>query len=221
MAWASIKRADEFEYPFVNFTNNNPAVGKSSWSGFSALLELFREQGGTTTSKKHDEWLKKQEAERAKREAARKAAEEKARKAEALVQGERLAYESAWHCGGRHAYQYEAGGKIRDGFVELIGDEDGSAPYLVAKGISDVVSRFQMKRMRDGHGYFSAVPLYNIDGLFLGLQRLYADKTPGHRRQDGRCSLHHRRPRVGRSGVCRRGFRHRRQRLAGRARGRQ
>lgn len=176
MAWASIKRADEFEYPFVNFTNNNPAVGKSSWSGFSALLELFREQGGTTTSKKHDEWLKKQEAERAKREAARKAAEEKARKAEALVQGERLAYESAWHCGGRHAYQYEAGGKIRDGFVELIGDEDGSAPYLVAKGISAVVSRFQMKRMRDGHGYFSAVPLYNIDGLFLGLQRLYADK---------------------------------------------
>ncbi|NPZ19537.1 hypothetical protein DZ956_022440 [Pseudomonas aeruginosa] len=176
MAWASIKRADEFEYPFVNFTNNNPAFGKSSWSGFTALLELYREQGGTVANKKHDEWLKKQESERTKREAARKAAEEKARKAEALVQGERLAYESAWHCGGRHVYQYEAGGKIRDGFVELIGGEDGQAPYLVAKGISAVASRFQMKRMRDGHGYFTAVPLYNIDGLFLGVQRLYADK---------------------------------------------
>lgn len=176
MSWGDTKLADDFQYPAFTFNNNNPAYGHSSWSGLVALAELYHLEGGNAPSEKHRLWLERQEAERAKREAARKAAEEKARKAEALVQGERLAYESAWHCGGRHVYQYEAGGKIRDGFVELIGDEDGQAPYLVAKGISDIVSRFQMKRMRDGHGYFSAVPLYNIDGLFLGLQRLYADK---------------------------------------------
>lgn len=176
MSWGDTKLADDFSYPAFTFNNNNPAYGHSSWSGLFALGELYRREGGNAPSEKHRKWLERQEAERAKREAARKAQEEKARKAEALVQGERLAYESAWHCGGRHAYQYEAGGKIRDGFVELIGDEDGSAPYLVAKDISAIVSRFQMKRMRDGHGYFTAVPLFNIEGLFLGLQRLYADK---------------------------------------------
>jgi len=176
MSWGDLKRADDFKFPFFTFTNNNPAIGTSTWSGFSALLELYRAEGNTVASPKHEAWLKKQADQRAKREAAHKAAEEKARQAEARIQGERLAYESAWHCGGRHAFQYESRDKIRDGFVELIGDEDGSAPYLVAKGISDIASRFQMKRMRDSHGYFTAVPLFNIDGMFLGLQRLYADK---------------------------------------------
>lgn len=176
MAWGDTKRADDFDYPFFTFNNNNPAYGHATWSGLVALAELYKREGGTVASEKHQQWLARQEEQRAKREAAQKENDRRRAEAEARIHRERLAYEAAWHCGGRHEFEYEAGGKIRKGFVEVIGEEDGSAPYLQAKQIAAIASRFKMQRMRDSHGEFTAVPLFNISGVFLGLQRLYADK---------------------------------------------
>ena len=90
-----------------------------------------------------------------------------------------MAFERAWLTGERCEFEYEGKGSstyIGKGFVEVLGTEDGTAPYLVKKQISDVASRFEMKRMRDRHGVFTGVPLYDIQGNFLGLQRLYEDK---------------------------------------------
>lgn len=176
MAWGDTKQADGFDYPFFTFLNNNPQYGNTSWSGLGALAELYRSEKGNAPSEKHKAWLEKQAAQKAQREAARAEAEKRAQEEEERIQGERLAFETVWHCGGRATFKYEAGGKIRDGFVELIGPEEGDAPYLVKKQISDIASRFKMKRMRDGNGEFTAVPMYSIAGVFLGLQRLYADK---------------------------------------------
>ncbi|HGK6498986.1 TPA: plasmid replication protein, CyRepA1 family [Pseudomonas aeruginosa] len=176
MAWGDTKRADDFDYPFFTFNNNNPAYGHATWSGLAALAELYKREGGTVVSERHQQWLARQEEQRAKREAAQREAEQRRAAAEARIHRERLAYEAAWHCGGRHEFEHEVGGKIRKGFVEVIGEEDGSAPYLQAKRIGAIASRFKMQRMRDSHGEFTAVPLFNISGAFLGLQRLYADK---------------------------------------------
>ncbi len=176
MAWGDTKRGDDFEYPFFTFNNNNPAYGHVTWSGLVALAELYRREGGNVASEKHQQWLARQEEQRAKREAAQKEAEQRRPEAEARVHRERLAYEAAWHCGGRHEFEREVGGKLCKGFVEVIGEEDGSAPYLQAKQIGAIASRFKMLRMRDSHGEFTAVPLFNISGGFLGVQRLYADK---------------------------------------------
>jgi len=177
MAWGDTKRVGDIDYPFFTFNNNNPAYGVATWSGLAALSKLYEREGGTEASDRHQQWLKRQDEQKAKREAAQLEAEKRRAQAEQRIQGERLAYEKAWHCGGRETFQYETkGGKVREGFVELIGDEDGSAPYLQAKQIESIVSRFKMKRMRDSHGEFVAIPLRNIDGVFLGLQRLYADK---------------------------------------------
>lgn len=177
MVWGAIKRdnKDGFDTPFLTFNNNNPSIGTSTWSGFSALLELYRREGNSITSEKHDRWLAQQEERRLKREAEREAAEQRARESEERVQRERLAYETVWLCGGRQEFEYESNGKIRQGFVELVGDEDGTAPYLVKKQIGDVMSRFKAKRLRDCHGEFTAIPMYTIEGKFGGLQRLYAE----------------------------------------------
>jgi hypothetical protein len=177
MAWGQIKQADDFEYPHFTFNNNVLSVGSSTWSGLAALADLYAREGGRQTSAKHQQWLERQAAQRQERESKQLAREQAERQSLARIQGERLAYEKVWHCGGREAFEYESkGGKILQGFVELIGSEDGSAPYLQSKQICEIASRFKMLRMRDSHGEFTAVPLSDISGNFLGIQRLYADK---------------------------------------------
>lgn len=177
MAWGQIKRADDFDYPHFTFNNNVASIGSSTWSGLGAIADLYAREGGRQASEKHQRWLDRQTAQRLEREAKRHAREQRERDQQARIQAERLAYEKVWHCGGREAFEYEnKAGKILQGFVELIGQEDGSAPYLQAKGIAAIASRFKMQRMRDSHGEFCAVPLFNIAGGFVGVQRLYADK---------------------------------------------
>ncbi|ASN72201.1 hypothetical protein 3S15_16 [uncultured Caudovirales phage] len=177
MAWGQLKRADDFDYPHFTFNNNVASIGSSTWSGLAALADLYAREGGRQTSAKHQQWLERQAAQRQEREAKQRAAEQLEAERSARIHGERLAFEKVWHCGGRETFTYESkSGAILQGFVELIAVEDGSAPYLQAKGIEAIASRFKMLRMRDSHGEFTAVPLYDITGAFLGIQRLYADK---------------------------------------------
>lgn len=191
MVWGELKKTDPkpatddrpalaaIEYPALTFSNN--AASPSYWSGFTALLDLYQREKGIDTSERDREFLAKQEAKRLEREA-RQAAEEAAQRIrEERIQGEFSAYKNAWLTGERGEFEYEGTRKDRTtfiarGFVEVIGDEDGSAPYLQKKQIGAIASRFKMKRMRDSHGIFTAVPLLNIHGQFLGLQRLYDDK---------------------------------------------
>lgn len=191
MVWGELKKTDPkpatdarpalaaIEYPALTFSNN--AASPSYWSGFTALLDLYQREKGIDTSDRDREFLAKQEAKRVEREA-RQAAEEAAHRIrQERIQGEFSAYENAWLTGERGEFEYEGTRKDRTtfiarGFVEVIGEEDGSAPYLQKKQIGAIASRFKMKRMRDSHGVFTAVPLLNIHGQFLGLQRLYDDK---------------------------------------------
>jgi phage/plasmid primase-like uncharacterized protein len=178
MAWGQIKRADDFDYPHFTFNNNVASIGSSTWSGLGALADLYAREGGRQASEKHQRWLDRQAAQRIEREAQQHARALREREQQARIQAERLAFEKVWHCGGREVFEYEqkSTGKIRPGFVELIGEEDGSAPYLQAKGVGAIASRLKMQRMRDSHGEFCAVPLFNIAGSFVGIQRLYGDK---------------------------------------------
>ncbi|HFH4653117.1 plasmid replication protein, CyRepA1 family [Pseudomonas aeruginosa] len=178
MAWGEIKTAPStaelasFDYPFLTFSNN--ALGSSTWSGLGALAELYKREGGRISDEQHEKWKAQQQAKRAAREAKRLADEQRAKERAERVLLERLAYERAWHTGERGTFTYETKrGDLREGFVEVIGEEDGTAPYLVKKQIGAIVSRFKMLRMRDSHGEFTAVPMYAIDGTFRGLQRLY------------------------------------------------
>ena len=191
MVWAELKRLDgkpatdtrpalaAIEYPFLTFSNN--ITGPATWSGFEALLDLYQREAGIDSSDQDRERLAKQEAKRLEREARQEAEEAAQRVSMARVQAEFSAYEHAWLTGERGEFEYEGkrkGGSsfIARGFIEVLGNEDGSAPYLQKKQISAIASRFKMKRMRDSHGVFTGVPLFNIHGQFLGLQRLYDDK---------------------------------------------
>lgn len=189
MVWGELKKTDakpatdtrpalaEIQYPFLTFSNN--VTGASTWSGFTALLDLYKREHGIESSERDRQWLAKQEARRAERESRLQAEAAAAAISAERVHKERMAFERAWLTGERCEFEYEGKGSstyIGKGFVEVLGTEDGTAPYLVKKQISDVASRFEMKRMRDRHGVFTGVPLYDIQGNFLGLQRLYEDK---------------------------------------------
>ncbi|WP_205936458.1 hypothetical protein, partial [Pseudomonas viridiflava] len=83
--------------------------------------------------------LEQQKARQAEREA-RRAADEEAEKVRAQrIYAERMAYEHTWLTGERSEFEYEGtrkdggGSYIGKGFIEAIGDEDGTAPYLVKK----------------------------------------------------------------------------------------
>lgn len=177
MAWGELKEARgtaklaAFDYPFLTFSNN--VLGSSTWSGLSALAELYEREGGRISDEQHEKWKAKQEAKRAEREAKRLEAERLAKEQAERVHLERLAYERAWFTGERGEFIYQTKHGLRNGFVEVIGEEDGTAPYLVKKKIGAIASRFKMLRMRDSHGEFTAVPMFTIDGAFRGLQRLY------------------------------------------------
>lgn len=181
MVWGELKRSsgdDAFDYPVITFNNN--ATGSSYWSGIMALSELYKREGGQVSDERHRQWQEQQAAKRAEREAKRIEAERIERIAAELVHAERMTYERAWLTGegGEFQYQTKRNGQvvIATDSVEVLGDEDGTAPYLVKKQVSDIASRCKIMRMRDRHGVFIAVPLFSIDGSLLGLQRLYADK---------------------------------------------
>lgn len=182
MVWGSLKTTDSklggFEFPTLTFSNNVASIDAAGWSGLSALFELYKRQGGQITDAKHEQWKKEQEAKSAER--ARKRAEADRIEAEILarIQAEREAYEQVWFRGGAVEFKYldpQTNLEATD-TVELLGEEDGTAPYLQRKQIGDIAQFVQLKRMRDRHGIFTAVPLFDIDGEFQGLQRLYEKK---------------------------------------------
>lgn len=176
MVWGQLYKLDNGkELPQLTFNNNNASIGSSVWSGFSALLEMYERDRGLVSDSKHEEWKKAQAAKSEER--ARKRAE--AERLEALIlaraEAERDAYEQAWFRGGAVEFKYLHPRTQTEGTdtVELLGAEDGSAPYLQRKQIGDIAQFVQLKRMRDRHGIFTAVPMFNIDGDFGGLQRIY------------------------------------------------
>ncbi|WP_122516763.1 plasmid replication protein, CyRepA1 family [Pseudomonas viridiflava] len=188
MVWGDLKQSrpkkaehTPIEYPYLTFSNN--LLEATTWSGFDALYSLWKQEHGVKPDATvENKRLEKQKARQAEREA-RRIADEEAEKVRAeRIYAERMAYEHTWLTGERSEFEYEGtrkdggGSYIGKGFIEAIGDEDGTAPYLVKKQISDIASRFKMKRMRDRHGVFTAVPLFDIHMNFLGLQRLYDDK---------------------------------------------
>lgn len=184
--WGDLKRTtpkkehhSAIEYPFLTFSNN--VTGASTWSGFDALLDLWRRERGLQPSDAEVKRLEQQKARQVEREARREAQEAAEKITAERIYNERMVYERAWLTGERGEFEYEGTRAdstpyVGKGFVEVLGDEDGTAAYLVKKQISDIASRFQMKRMRDRHGVFTAVPLLDIHSNFLGLQRLYDDK---------------------------------------------
>jgi phage/plasmid primase-like uncharacterized protein len=179
MVWGSLKRSDSgLIFPTLTFNNNVSSIGSVAWSGLSALIDLYKRQGGQVTDAKHEQWKKDQAAKSAER--ALKRAEVERIEAEILarIQAEREAYEQAWFRGGAIEFKFldpQTQLEATD-TVELLGDEDGTAPYLQRKQISDIAQFVELKRMRDRHGIFTAVPLYDIDGEFQGVQRLYDKK---------------------------------------------
>lgn len=180
MVWGDTKRADQgFDFPFLTFNNNVASIDPVTWSGLDALWRLYKEQGGQSpTDAKHQAWLKRQAEQAREREAQRAEREQREQQRAALIQGEKNAYELAWHRGGEQAFSYwhDKSESVRHDRVTVIGDEDGSAPYLVKKQVSDIAQAVRLQRMRDRLGEFTAVPLQNVAGDFLGLQRLYTDK---------------------------------------------
>tara|TARA_Y100000588_G_scaffold387078_1_gene484038 strand:+ start:2381 stop:6229 length:3849 start_codon:yes stop_codon:yes gene_type:complete len=170
--FGSLKRArNGIEFPHLNFHTKAQGGFTATWSGYDALLDLYRRDGGQITDDKHRRWLAEQEKRRAERAARIAEAERQERIAEERRQAEHNAYELAWH--GRGAQRFEfAPGKWDT--VELIGEADGSEPYLEAKQIGSIVEVVPMKRMRDRHGEFVAFALQGIDGDYRGLQRLYS-----------------------------------------------
>ena len=182
MAWADLRTirlndSTEIELPFLTFNNNNHVVGASHWSGWDALLKLFRLQGGTVPAGEQERW-RKQQAEKAAKRAERQAeADRLEREDHARRQSEWAAFEAAWFKGGRHEFGIlDRKGQPATDAVEVLGEEDGSAPYLQKKQIGDVAKHCRLLRMRDRMGEFTAIPLFDIHGNFGGIQRLYADK---------------------------------------------
>tara|TARA_B100000446_G_C10552936_1_gene341492 strand:- start:2053 stop:6039 length:3987 start_codon:yes stop_codon:yes gene_type:complete len=169
--FGSLKRArNGIEYPHINFHTLAQGGYNATWSGYDALLELYRREGGQAADAKHAAWLAKQEARRAERAARMAEVERQERIERERLQGEHDAYEQAFYRGGAHSFEY-APGKFDT--VELIGDADGTEPYLQNKQIESIVDAVTLKRMRDRHGEFVAFALQGIDGDYRGLQRLY------------------------------------------------
>lgn len=176
MVWGQIKQAPSgLRFPHITF-NNNAHDKPVTWSGYSSLVELYKREGGTVSDSRHEQWLRQQAERAAERERKREAAEREAREQAAREQAEKDAYEQAWFRGGRVEFERLHKGQPVTGFVEVLGEEDGSAPYLQAKQVGEIAEHFRMQRFRDHHGEFTAVPLFDIHGEFQGVQRLYADK---------------------------------------------
>lgn len=181
MAWANLREValddgTRLKLPFLTFNHNNTAIGSSNWSGWQALLELYRVHGGQLPSAEQVKWREAQATRAAERARRQEEAEQLEREAHARKIAERDAFEAAWFKGGRHEFPTLSRGKPGTSFVEVLGDEDGSAPYLQAKQIGDIAEVCHLQRMRDRGGEFVALPLYDIHGHFGGVQRLYADK---------------------------------------------
>lgn len=180
MAWGGLReiRLDDatFEVPYLTFYNNSASIGTVNWDGGAALFDLFSRQSGQAPTAAQEQWRKAQESKAAERARRQEEAEQNEREDHARRIAERNAYEQVWFQGGAVEFPCLRNGKPGTDVVELIGDEDGSAPYLQRKQIGDIASVCRMQRMRDRSGEFTAVPLYNIHGEFGGLQRLYADK---------------------------------------------
>lgn len=176
MAWGQLKTTrNGLQYPHLTFSHN--VLGSAVWSGYEALSELYKLQGGTLDNDaEHQKWKAAQLEKASARQKIQAEAEALEREEAARINAERAAYEQAWFRGGRVEFTTKQRGVIITAAVEVLGDEDGSAPYLQAKQIGAIASEFRMQRMRDHHGEFTAVPLFDINGDFRGLQRLYADK---------------------------------------------
>jgi len=169
--FGSIKRArNGVEYPHLNFHTKANGGFTATWSGYDALQDLYRREGGQVTDEGHRRWLEKQQRKHAERAARIAEAERKEKIAEQRRKAEHNAYEMAWHERGAQEFEY-APGKVDT--VELLGPADGSEPYLKFKGIESIVDIVTLKRMRDRHGEFVAFALRGIDGEYRGLQRLY------------------------------------------------
>lgn len=182
MAWGELKEitlddGTRLELPFLTFNNNHIRIGSTIWSGWQALLEMYRLHGGQVPSAEQERWRKAQESKTAERARRQEEAEKREREDHARKKSEWDAFELAWFKGGRHEFQIlDRNDRATTDAVEVLGDEDGSAPYLQAKQIGDIAQVCRLQRMRDRLGEFTAVPLFDIHGNFGGIQRLYADK---------------------------------------------
>ncbi|MFT5162458.1 MAG: phage/plasmid primase-like uncharacterized protein [Alteromonadaceae bacterium] len=63
--------------------------------------------------------------------------------------------------------------------MRSLSDQKAYSPYLNTKRVTDVAKAFDIRIGRDEHGYFTCFSLYDINGQFGGLQRIYHQK-PAH-----------------------------------------
>lgn len=179
MVWGQIKRSEQgLEYPHLTFNNNVASIGSATWSGLSALWELYKREGGQQSSRSHERFMQQQAEKKAEREQRQAERERIERQRAALIADELEAYQHVFERGGQRDFQYmtDRSDTPRTDTVRAIGPESGRSPYLADKGISEIAQAIDLRVMSDRLGDFTAVPLYNVRGTFLGLQRLYADK---------------------------------------------
>jgi len=169
--YSNLRSSDDntFEYPTVNFVLKGNNVG--GWSGLSLLVKLYKEHKGTITDNERLKWQRESEAKKkqllAKQSAAKQEGERKEKRKHELNQ------------------QYSA-------LFDVSPKEDGSQSYLVKKKIAEVVQYIDIRRCVEFDDVYSlgrkgqeflAIRFIDIDGNYVGLQRIYEDgaklNTPG------------------------------------------
>lgn len=163
--YSNLRSSDDntFEYPTVNFVLKGSNVG--GWSGLSLLVKLYKEHKGTLTDDERLKWQRESEAKKkdliAKQSAAKQEQQRKENYKSELNQ--------------RYSVLFDASPK-----------EDGTQPYLVKKHIGDVEQHIDIRRCIEFDNTYSlgrkgqeflAIRFTDIDGNYIGLQRIYADGT--------------------------------------------
>ncbi|RCY76249.1 origin of replication binding family protein, partial [Escherichia coli] len=157
--YSRLEHSKGIDYPFINFVHKGSDAG--SWSGFSFLFSEYRreQQRNNATVVAQPE----EERERIERQAEARRRREEQKRINDLknnqMDHERLLGWLAFHSAWEHAPA-----------------EDGSWPYAIKKGIRDVFSSCDVRRVTShdsakwsrGPTTYMAIPLAHLDGRYDG-----------------------------------------------------
>ncbi|MDO6489327.1 hypothetical protein Q4503_16650 [Colwellia sp. 6_MG-2023] len=175
--YSNLRTSDDntFEYPTVNFVLKGSNVG--GWSGLSLLVKLYKEHKGTITDDERLKWQRESDA-----------------KKKALIAKQSEAKQ-------KEIQQEEEKSLLNQRYNELFQcspHDDGSHPYLASKNVGDIVQHIDVRlclefddkysQKRRGQE-FLAIRFVDINGEYVGLQRIYSDgtklNTPGFNFSNG------------------------------------
>ena len=163
--YSNLRSSDDntFDYPTVNFVLKGSDAG--GWSGLSLLVKLYKEHKGTLSDDERLKWQRESEAKKkqllAKQNASKQEGERKGAIKNELNQ--------------RYSVLFDNSKK-----------EDGKQKYLVNKKISKIVQHIDIRRCIEFDNTYSlgrqgqeflAIRFVDMDGNYVGLQRIYEDGT--------------------------------------------